>query len=80
MCILLVWCRELIIEITRKAEAKAIYLSGLDRSFRRMRLPEFKTIDTWRWRGCQRKAQAAFSPRKYSWYSFLLEAESTPGS
>src|SRR5215475_7292663 len=22
---------------------------------------------------------AAFTPRKYSWYSFLLEAESTPG-
>ena len=22
---------------------------------------------------------AAFNPRKYSWYSFLLEAESTPG-
>jgi hypothetical protein len=25
------------------------------------------------------KAPAAFSPRKYTWYSFLLEAESTPG-
>ena len=24
-------------------------------------------------------APAAFAPRKYSWYSFLLEAESTPG-
>jgi len=24
-------------------------------------------------------APAAFTPRKYSWYSFLLEAESTPG-
>jgi hypothetical protein len=23
--------------------------------------------------------KAAFTPRKYSWYSFLLEAESTPG-
>ena len=23
-------------------------------------------------------APAAFTPRKYSWYSFLLEAESTP--
>jgi hypothetical protein len=22
---------------------------------------------------------AVFTPRKYSWYSFLLEAESTPG-
>jgi len=24
-------------------------------------------------------APAAFTPRKYSWYSFLLEAESTQG-
>jgi len=23
--------------------------------------------------------QLLFTPRKYSWYSFLLEAESTPG-
>ena len=30
--------------------------------------------------GCQPYASAAFTPRKCSWYSFLLEAESTPGS
>jgi len=29
--------------------------------------------------GCQPYARAAFTPRKYPWYSFLLEAESTPG-
>ena len=29
--------------------------------------------------GCQPYAPAALTPRKYSWYSFLLEAESTPG-
>jgi len=29
--------------------------------------------------GCQPYAPAVFTPRKYSWYSFLLEAESTPG-
>ena len=28
--------------------------------------------------GCQLYAPAAFIPRIYSWYSFLLEAESTP--
>jgi ABC-type multidrug transport system fused ATPase/permease subunit len=32
----------------------------------------------WRY-GCQSYALAAFTPRKYSWYSFLLEAELTPG-
>jgi len=42
---------------------------------RRLRLPDFKTIGT-----CMRYAPAAFTPRKHSWYSFLLEAESTPGS
>jgi hypothetical protein len=30
--------------------------------------------------GCQPYAPAVFSPRKYSWCSFLLEAESTPGA
>jgi len=46
---------------------------------RRLRLPHFKTIGTRSWEGCQPYAPAAFTPRKHSWYSFLLEAESTPG-
>ena len=29
--------------------------------------------------GCQPYSPVAFTPRKNSWYSFLLEAESTPG-
>jgi hypothetical protein len=33
-----------------------------------------------RWRkGCQPYAPAAFYPQEDSWYSFLLEAELTPG-
>jgi hypothetical protein len=35
---------------------------------RRLRLPDSMTIGTWRWRGCQPYAPAAFTPRKYSWY------------
>jgi hypothetical protein len=46
---------------------------------RRLRLQDFKTIGRWKWQGCQPYAPAAFTPRKYSWYSFLLEAESPPG-
>jgi hypothetical protein len=42
---------------------------------RRLRLPDFKTIGTLRWQGFQPYAPAAW---RYSWYSFLLEAESTP--
>ena len=46
---------------------------------RRFRFPDFKTIGTWRRKVCQPYAPATFTPTKYSWYSFLLEAESTPG-
>ena len=45
---------------------------------RRLRLPHFMTViraGTWKWYGCHPNAQAAFTPRKYSRYSFLLEAE-----
>jgi hypothetical protein len=41
---------------------------------------DFKTFGTWRWQDCQPYAPAAFTPRKYTWYTFLLEAESIPGS
>ena len=41
---------------------------------RRYRFPDFKTIGTKRWWGCQPYAPAAITPRKYSWYPFLLEA------
>jgi len=64
-----------------KVKGKAIPLqawTGPEGS-RRLRLPDFKTIDTWRWQGCQPYAPAAFTPRKYFWYSFLLGAKSTPG-
>ena len=44
-----------------------------------LRLPDLKTIGTWRWEGCHPCAPAVFTPRKYSWYSFLLETELTPG-
>jgi hypothetical protein len=36
-----------------------------------------KTISIWRWQGCQ--PHTPLLPRKYSWYSFPLETESTPG-
>jgi hypothetical protein len=39
---------------------------------------DLETIGTWRWQVCQSHAPTAFSPRRYPWCSFLLEAESTP--
>ena len=64
-----------------KGKGKAIPLQAWrgPEGSRRLRLPDFKTVGTWRWQGCQPYAPATFTPRKYSWYSFLLEAESTPG-
>jgi hypothetical protein len=46
---------------------------------KRLKLPDFKTIVIWMWWGCEPYAPTAFTARKYSWYSHLLEAESTPG-
>ena len=37
------------------------------------------TFGTWRWWVCQPHALGTFTPRKCSWYSFSLGAESTPG-
>ena len=42
---------------------------------RKIRFPDFMTTA----QDGQLYAPADFTPRKYTWYSFLLEAESTPG-
>ena len=53
-------------------------ITGLDRprGFQEVEAPRFQDILHM---GCQPYAPAAFTPRKHSWYSFLLKAESTPG-
>jgi len=43
------------------------------RGFQEVKVPRFHDNGTGPY------APAAFTPRKFSWYSFLLEAESTPG-
>jgi hypothetical protein len=43
---------------------------------RKLRFPDFMTTAQ---DGGKPYAPAAFIPRKYTWYSFLLEAESTLG-
>jgi hypothetical protein len=67
--------------LNNKGKGKAIPLQAVTgpEGSRRLRLPDFKTIGLCRWQGYQPYAPAAFTPRKYSWYSFLLETESTPG-
>ena len=55
--------------------------TGLEwpRGFQEVKVSRFHNNGTRWWKCCQPYAPAAFTPRKCSWYSFLLEAESTPG-
>ena len=46
---------------------------------RKLRFPDFMTTAQEGSKVCQPYAPVAFTPRKSSWYPFLLEAESTPG-
>jgi hypothetical protein len=64
-----------------KSKSNAVPLqawSGPDGS-RRFKVPWFRDNGAEWWYVCQPYAPTAFTPRKYSWYSFLLEAESIPG-
>ena len=64
----------------KKVEVKqSCYRPGVARGFQKVKVHRFHDNDTGRWSGCQPYAPAAFTPRKYTCYSFLLEAESTPG-
>jgi len=45
---------------------------------RKLRFPDYVTIAQDDGKVFRPYAPAAFNPRKYSWYSFLLEAELTP--
>ena len=64
------------------SDSKAVPLqawSGPDGS-RKLRFPDFVTMVQDGGRVvCQPYAPATFTPRKCSWYSFLLGAESSPG-
>jgi hypothetical protein len=44
---------------------------------RKLRLPDFETIGTWRWYGCQSYAPAASTPQEIFLVLFLSEPEST---
>jgi len=64
-----------------KVKGKAVQLqawTGPEGS-RKLRFPDFVTTAQGGGKVFQPYALAAFTPRKYSWYSFMLEAESTPG-
>ena len=54
--------------------------TGLEKPWgsRSLRLPDLITIGTLMWEGCQPYLPASLTPRKYTWYLFLLKAESIP--
>ena len=72
------------IEVNVKVKSSLTGHVGPEES-RRVKAPSFRDNGTVMVVGCQPYAPAAFTPRsipvdrKYTWYSFLLEAESTPG-
>jgi hypothetical protein len=57
-----------------KVKGKAIPLQALigPEISRRLRLPDVR-------QSAHEGGKAVFTPRKYSWYSILLEVESSPG-
>jgi hypothetical protein len=56
----------------RYGKAKAVPLEEIN-------FPKFHDNGTRWWYNFQPYAPAAFTPSKYTWYSLLIEAESTPG-
>jgi hypothetical protein len=69
------------VTIICKGKGSAVPLqawSGQEGS-RKLRFPDFMTTAYDGGKVVILTAPAAFAPRKYTWYSLLLEAESTPG-
>jgi hypothetical protein len=46
----------------------------------RFRLLDYKTLSTWRQKGCQSQPPSAFTCRRHLWYSLLFATESTTWS
>jgi hypothetical protein len=67
--------------ILTKVKGKAIPLQALTgpEGSRRLRLPDFMTSAHEGDKVVSPTHRPPLTPRKYSWFSFLLEAESTPG-
>ena len=64
--------------MVRKGKAVPLQAWSGPEGSRKLRFPDFVTTVQDGGKVCQPYAPAAFTPRKYSRYSFMLEAESTP--
>jgi len=64
-----------------KKKGKAVPLQAWSdpEGSRKLRFPDFVTTAQDGGKVVSLRHRPLFTPRKYSWYSFLLEVESTPG-
>jgi hypothetical protein len=67
--------------ICNKGKGKAVPLQAWSgpESLRKLRFPDFMTTAQDGGKVVSLTHRPPLPPRKYTWYSFLLEAESTPG-
>ena len=56
------------------------YRPEMPRGFQEVKVPRLRDSGTGLCKVVSLTHRPLFTPRKYSWYSFLLETESTPGS
>ena len=68
-------------KINSKGKGKAVPLQAWSgpQGSRKLRFPDFMTTAQDCGKVVSLTQPSAFTPRKYTWYSFLLETESTPG-
>ena len=66
-------------KIKKKGKSVPLQAWSGPEGFRKLKLPDFVTTAQHGGKVVSLTHQPPFTPRKYSWYSFLLEAESTPG-
>jgi hypothetical protein len=65
-------------KLKKKGKAVSLQACSGPEGSRKLRFPDYMTTAQDGGK-VVRGAPAAFTPRKCSWYAFLLEAESTPG-
>jgi len=66
-------------DVNKKGKAAPLQAWTGQEGSRKLRLPDFVTTAQDGGKVVSLTHRPLFTPRKYSWYSFLLETESTPG-
>jgi len=64
----------------KKKVNQSHYRPEVPRGFQELSFPDYVTVAQDGCKDVSLTHRPLFTPRKYSWYSFLLEVESIPGS